>query len=72
MRAEAHKNGGNNADEKLLHAIASEFCAGDFVDKEPGGEEQSNGHQYKCQMCEYCRIDRTGIPHHIFNTNLKE
>ena len=53
-----------------LVEVTGELGGGDFVDKEPSGEEESNGQQNQCQMRINGGIDWARIPSHGFQTNL--
>jgi len=65
----AHEKRCHDRDEDFLHHFAREFGRGDFVDKEPGREKESDGQEDQGQVRVDGRVDRAGVPRHGFQTN---
>merc|ERR1719470_213098 len=63
----------NCRDDQLLHDLPGELSGGHLIDKEPGSEEESNGHEKEGEMGEDSRVDGGDISGHggdISNSHL--
>lgn len=56
---------------QYLKEISGELCGCNFINKEPGCEKDTDGHEYQGEVWVDCWVHRWYIPRHGFYPNLE-